>query len=627
MPLALYQKIGFGHLVGLVLVLLLGLVSYQSLQRQVDARGWVERTHQISRALENVDRQTIGAEAAVRGYLSTGDSRYVGPLDTARNEVETSLRTIRELAIDSMIRRHLERLAIESSANLAALRNIGALRAQGRTAEAVARMEQVSVGKGFAHLRLRVDSMEHRQSELLAMRLERERVMLRRSVRTIAFGFLILVLASGVSLQMVRQDLLGRRAARQQLEESQTALRESESRYRTVVESAVEGIVLQGADGIVTASNASAQLILGLTAEQFAGRSPLPATWRMIDEKGSTIPMENRPGLMALRTGKPQTNLVMGIHKPDGSVTWISANAVPIFEPGQEKAQSVVTSFMDITARKLADLQLIAAKEAAERANLAKSEFLARMSHELRTPLNSVIGFSGVLLKNKYKSMREQELSYLDRIRANGSNLLGIIDDILDLSKIEAGKIDLTLAPVCLDKLVSDTVAECDGFPRKPGVSLTLDLPELPDAMPPVLTDSARLRQVLVNLIGNALKFTSEGQVHVTLHADPHSGLPVRIDVADTGIGIPVERQELVFEPFEQGGAFTDRQYGGTGLGLPIAKSLCELMGYRLQLRSEVGVGSTFSVVINEAWMATNGAKLSRAASAERAPSDARIAS
>ena len=234
------------------------------------------------------------------------------------------------------------------------------------------------------------------------------------------------------------------------------------------------------------------------------------------------------------------------------------------------------------------------ALELSETASRSKSEFLANMSHELGTPLNSVIGFSDVLLKNRKGNLTDSDITYLTRIKDNGAHLLSIIGDILDLSRIEAGRLEVEIESVGIKGVVMEVFESLGTTARNPAVQL---IAEVPDGLEPFRTDRLRLRQVLVNLIGNALKFTSEGSVRVRVVAN---GLkPRMIEVSDTGIGIPADRIAAVFRAFEQADNTTRRRYGGTGLGLSISQSLCELLGYRLEMESEEGKGSTFRIILH----------------------------
>jgi signal transduction histidine kinase/ActR/RegA family two-component response regulator len=242
------------------------------------------------------------------------------------------------------------------------------------------------------------------------------------------------------------------------------------------------------------------------------------------------------------------------------------------------------------------------ARVAAERANLTKSEFLANMSHELRTPLNSVIGFADILMKNKRQAFDEKELAYVGRIQANGRHLLGLINSVLDLSKVESGRLELELTSVPLAQLAKETLSELDAQAQLRGIRLVGEYPNRPCV---VETDRSKLKQILINLVGNALKFCSEGEVRVVVVANPVSGKPLRIDVIDTGIGIPAERLESIFEAFLQAESSTTRRFGGTGLGLTISRSLAQLMGFDVTVASEVGKGSTFSVVFAAAAKST----------------------
>ena len=282
------------------------------------------------------------------------------------------------------------------------------------------------------------------------------------------------------------------------------------------------------------------------------------------------------------------------LHK-DGSYRHLLWAAAPSM-----RGKRIFAVARDITDRNLAAEELALAKSIAEEArmkadaaNRAKSEFLANMSHELRTPLNSVIGFAHVLLKNKDGTFSPEALDYLRRIMENGRHLLGLINSVLDLSKVEVGGIDIVKTPVQLGPLIVETIAQLAGQAEEKGLRLMTDLPE---HIAPLRTDPIRLRQILINLVGNAIKFTHEGHVSIELTCDPHTHSPLRLDVVDTGIGIPRERLSWVFGAFQQVHTGSSRFFGGTGLGLSISNSLAVLLGFQLSVDSEPGAGSTFSV-------------------------------
>jgi two-component system, cell cycle sensor histidine kinase PleC len=398
------------------------------------------------------------------------------------------------------------------------------------------------------------------------------------------------------------------------LVDQQRAERESDARFRDLIEGSIQGIVIHRNFTPLFANQAYAT-ILGYESPDD------------IIKMGSLLPIFP-PAERARLTGyvqarqegrsvsRQQEHQVL---RQDGTPIWLDAK---IREISWEGERAIQVTIFDITERKRAEealrqqaealalanaeLQrgiaerqraadtLRLAKDAAEEANRAKSTFLATMSHELRTPLGSIIGFANLLAKNKDSNLQPQELLYVERIRANGLHLLVLIDDILDLSKIEAGRAELERAPTWLTALIQEVMAQFVGTARGAKVQL---LAEMPPLLAPFYTDASKLKQILLNLVDNALKFTPRGQVTVRVESDPVTQQPRRIDVIDTGIGIPTERLEGIFERFQQADNSMTRRYGGTGLGLTLSRSLCQLLGYQLTVHSEVDKGSTFSVI------------------------------
>ncbi len=277
-----------------------------------------------------------------------------------------------------------------------------------------------------------------------------------------------------------------------------------------------------------------------------------------------------------------------------GEVYWVDTTIVP-FMGKNEKPQSYIAIRTDITERKKIEAQLIEAKELAESSVRVKSEFLATMSHEIRTPMNGVLGMLGLL---SYSNLDETQRHQL-RVASNSANsLLGLINDILDFSKVEAGKMELELIEFNLRDELGEFIEAISFKAQEKGLELILDTTRL--GRTSVITDPGRLRQILTNLVGNAVKFTHRGEVLITVRLealDEHHGR-LLIDVRDSGIGIAADKIDTLFESFSQADNSTTRKYGGTGLGLAIVKKLCELMNGRVWITSVEHKGSTFHVDI-----------------------------
>ena len=308
----------------------------------------------------------------------------------------------------------------------------------------------------------------------------------------------------------------------------------------------------------------------------------------MFDEQQAQQYMADERKIM--ETGQPVVDKEEEQAWPDGRVAWVSTTKVPLRNPEDETIGTFGIS-RDITDRKRAEVQLQAAKEAAETANRAKSDFLANMSHEIRTPLNAIIGMTELVLDTE---LNQPQREYLKMVLGSGEALVSIVNDILDFSKIDAGKLDLVPTVFELRESLGDAIRSLAFRAHAKDLELVCHIQS--DVLDRLIGDIGRLRQIVVNLVGNAVKFTDAGEVVLEVEQQSRTEDEVLLHfiTTDTGIGIPEDKQAVIFGAFEQGDTSTTRRFGGTGLGLAISSRLVELMGGRIWLESEVGRGSRF---------------------------------
>jgi len=613
---------GFG--IAILLLAIAGLVSWRTQQSYQEGVAATEHTFTVLDMAQLLSANLREAEAAGRGYALSG-------LPALKTEVQRDLARAPRIfdSLHSLVKDNPQQVLILDSLRPTIEQRAALIQRLIRMRDSLG-----GVSAGFASAVALGNTVSIKLRRQLTVFSSEERRLLEERQRstehrglvalfTVASALLLALIILGAATSVTLQELTERQRAEgklQQEAERQAVVIEMQQAIATahVGDGDVMELIVEQALQLTSADGSLLALIEG---DLFTVRS---ARGNLAPWIGKSLPLGQSIIGWVSRTREP--TIVHDSHEDlrvDAELARRSGNramvVLPVLDSDVAVGVMMITSLQpnafssqDFTVLKImsgiisagftnasafeANERLLAAlrasRDAAEEANRAKSAFLATMSHELRTPLNSVIGFANLLLRNRAGNFGPQDLQFLDRIKDNGTHLLNLINDILDVSKIEAGRMEVRPVPTDLAPLIRETIAQLEGQHRDRQVALRADFPEI---LLPVEVDPNRFKQVLINLIGNALKFTEQGSVTLRVKADPH-GLPLGVDVIDTGVGIPPERLEAIFEAFTQADATTERRFGGTGLGLTISRQLLRLMGADLTVSSVVGEGSTFSI-------------------------------
>jgi PAS domain S-box-containing protein len=362
-------------------------------------------------------------------------------------------------------------------------------------------------------------------------------------------------------------------------------LRDQQFYTRSLIESNIDALMTTDPSGIITDVNKQMEALTGCTRDELIG-APFKDFF--------TDPERAEAAIKLVLSEKKVTDYELTACARDGKKTVVSYNATTFYDRGRT-LQGVFAAARDITERKQVEAELKQAKAAAESASRTKSEFLASMSHEIRTPLNAIMGIADLLAKTPLSPEQDK---YVQIFRRAGDNLLNLINDILDLSKVEASQLELERTGFSLNDLLEKVTEMVAVRAQEKGLALVCEV--APNVPTDLVGDPTRLRQVLLNLIGNAIKFTESGEVSLRVTPDGNFSVPtaLRFTIADTGIGISREKLGRVFERFTQADSSTTRRFGGSGLGLTISKRLVELMGGRIWVESIVNRGSVFAFAV-----------------------------
>jgi PAS domain S-box-containing protein len=393
---------------------------------------------------------------------------------------------------------------------------------------------------------------------------------------------------------LIGTDNTARKLVEEEQKRSDQRLRDQQFYTRSLIESNIDALITTDPAGIITDVNKQTEALTGSTRDELIG-APFKDCF--------TDPERAEAAIKRVLGEKSLTDYELTVRSRGGKQTVVSYNATTFYDRGRT-LQGVFAAARDVTERKRVEAELQQAKAAAESASRTKSDFLASMSHEIRTPMNAVMGIADLLAKT---SLTPEQDKYVQIFRRSGDNLLNLINDILDLSKVEASQLDLEQTGFSLSDHLEKAIEMVAPKAQEKGLVLVCTI--APDVSNDLVGDPTRLRQVLLNLLGNAIKFTEAGQVSLRVERDQDGAVPtaLRFSVSDTGIGIADDKLGRVFERFTQADSSTTRRFGGSGLGLTISKRLVELMGGQIGVTSTVGQGSVFEFSVPfEVWAAAN---------------------
>ena len=362
-------------------------------------------------------------------------------------------------------------------------------------------------------------------------------------------------------------------------------------RVRSALDTMAEGLLVLDMRGHIVLANQALAEIVGVDVDRLLGKRGRDLSWE--NEDGNRLAVEQTPWIQCLAQGTPTRESTVYLTDHHRNRRTFLVNCTPVMGAGG-KHGGVLVSFDDVTQLEEKKIELAKARDAAEAANQAKSDFLANMSHEIRTPLNAILGFTDVLRRGYGRNQSVDPKKHLSTIHTSGKHLLRLINDILDLSKVEAGRLEVERIRCSPHVILKEVIQVLGVKANEKGISLTLHArSEVPEF---VESDPARLRQIVTNLIGNAIKFTESGGVEVWLSLTEGPSAMLQIEICDSGIGMTPDQLRRIFDPFSQADSSVTRRFGGTGLGLTISRRFAQALGGNISVSSQPGSGSVFTV-------------------------------
>ena len=571
--MSLRLKVNLGFALALGILCIIGGMAFRSTEHFARAARERKYGNDLRIQLSNLLGDLRDAETGQRGYLLTGKKEYLEPFVSGPTAATRRFGELLEFTQrDSLEQQQLKSLGPLIQAKLALLTQTIALHREGRSQAALAR---VTSGEG----RRLMDSIRHVVAAIDARAIARTDKWDAQVSATSRMALFTIGGVSGLAMLLVFVAALVINRGISRRSQAVAALRESESRLFQVLEALPVAVFVGDATGKPYYANQASREILG---KGIVSVEPghLAEVYQAYQAGTNQLYPNERLPLMRALSGERAYVTDLEIHQPDRVIP-LECWAAPVLSAAGRVVWAIV-AFGDITVRKQAEEELRRAKAAAEAANYAKSDFLAKMSHELRTPLNSIIGFSEMMQDESFGTLNEKQHRYVANVLTSGRNLLQLINDILDLSKVEAGHAELALSEFEIGVALAEVRTIVGTLVNKQRLRLEV---EVEDGLPTLRADQGKFKQVLYNLLSNAIKFTPEGgSISVTARRASEidvreGGKWIEISVADTGIGLRPEDKERIFGEFEQVHSSYARNQEGTGLGLALSRKLVELHG------------------------------------------------
>lgn len=581
-------KIILAFSVGIVFLLLVGLFSFNSMSEYKESSKWVSHTQKVISETQQVLSYCQDIETANRGFAITGKENYLIPFNKAISRLPGTMKELDRMTANNPEQQKLiELLEVQTNhKSRFGMKVNDTCRRKGLPAAQKLIMQDT--GKLIMdQIRIYVAEIIDNETELLDDREKKTADSFESTIVFIALGSAFSIVVILFSIFVFVRDYNARRKVEREV-------KESEHRLKQFLNALPLGVYIMNNKYTPYYANDKAREILGPGILIRPGENISNEVFEaFIKGTDTPFPREQSP-LLRILSGESFVSTEDLEIKWDNRRIPLRINASPV-KDSDDNTVYAISVIEDITEQKNAERELIRARQLAEESSLLKEVFLANMSHEIRTPMNAIIGFATLLRDTE---MNPEQREFITNISTAAENLLGIINDILDISKIESGHIVLEKISFDLNKVVKNVSAIMQHKAQESKVGLSYHINE--DVPEYLLGDPTRLNQVLLNLTNNAIKFTKEGEVNilVELLSETEEATTLKFSVKDTGIGIPAFKLDSIFERFSQADANTTRIYGGTGLGLSICKSLVELQNGTIGVESTPQVGSVFHFIL-----------------------------